>query len=552
MHLQRIEQSLLPKEDLFIIGEKISQAFSPTTLQKTLHVAQNLFLFLALLLLTPLAIPYDWAQKKVTVENRASTEPVIWPPKQRGYACSFFQTAGLGTDYSPLSRLEGKCDWNQHIRTQVHLKEGEDPEGFFIDVLSDPETYASLLQAQGVSAHRFSLEWSVLEPKKNTFNPKAIQLYKKFVEALLKKGITPSATLQHFTVPAWFQAMGGFSEAKNIPFYLSYAKKMIEIFPDIKDFWSFNEPGVRAFQMMRGVYPLECSENASTAQKVHTAALSMRNMLAAHCLFDRIVRRDYPDQHLGITHQWLQFDMGSGNKLERITTYFLEKITHRAVYDFFKTGHFRLQIPFMTNVQMRIDPQLFKKEGHFLQRVGVQCYPRPLLKLGYNGFQHYPGTKDRVHNLACLTFGATAEKGEALMSLGCRHRAEAFTEVLDEAFALTDQVFITEYGVDSISWSRKQKYYRNRNNVQKRCLRDLTEVIQSYCQRKQKPLQGLFCWSDVRGQLEWDEGSAVQMGHFIPVIDTDRKLTSWDTTPVSKYMKEVFTSQSHPESLSPM
>src|SRR3989338_294984 len=51
------------------------------------------------------------------------------------------------------------------------------------------------------NAHRFSIEWSRVEPKEGEFNQDAIGHYQEMVRELGKNGLEPVVTLFHFTLP---------------------------------------------------------------------------------------------------------------------------------------------------------------------------------------------------------------------------------------------------------------------------------------------------------------------------------------------------------------
>jgi beta-glucosidase/6-phospho-beta-glucosidase/beta-galactosidase len=38
--------------------------------------------------------------------------------------------------------------------------------------------------------------------------------------------MTPNATLHHFTHPQWFDELGGFTKAENIPLFVNFAVKV--------------------------------------------------------------------------------------------------------------------------------------------------------------------------------------------------------------------------------------------------------------------------------------------------------------------------------------
>src|SRR3989338_8558860 len=65
-----------------------------------------------------------------------------------------------------------------------------------------------LVKALNHNAHRFSLEWSRIEPEEGRFDAAAINHYKGLISTLRDLGIEPIITLNHFTLPIWFSKKG--------------------------------------------------------------------------------------------------------------------------------------------------------------------------------------------------------------------------------------------------------------------------------------------------------------------------------------------------------
>lgn len=93
------------------------------------------------------------------------------------------------------------------------------------------------------NAHRFSIEWSRVEPEEGKFNEKEIEHYKKVVKALRARGIEPFITLWHYTHPVWFNKQGGWTSPKAKDLFLRYTEKIVSALKDDVKFWiTYNEP----------------------------------------------------------------------------------------------------------------------------------------------------------------------------------------------------------------------------------------------------------------------------------------------------------------------
>lgn len=124
--LTRLEKCLLPPPETVRWNQGNFAIEQCTTVQKSIHYIKNFFTFTGLLLVSPLTLPYDYfTQKQVTNIQRTPniTPPLIsWPPEQRGFAMSLFQTSGLGTKWSAAPPLAGKCDWDKWMDKPAHIQ----------------------------------------------------------------------------------------------------------------------------------------------------------------------------------------------------------------------------------------------------------------------------------------------------------------------------------------------------------------------------------------------------------------------------------------------
>ncbi len=109
----------------------------------------------------------------------------------------------------------------------------------------------------GHNVHRFSIEWSRIEPVEGKFDVKEIEHYRKVIQALRVRGIEPFVTLWHWTNPVWMTKKGG-EASKEFSFYFSrYVEKVIKELGNIVDYWiTINEPmSVIVNSYIVGVWP---------------------------------------------------------------------------------------------------------------------------------------------------------------------------------------------------------------------------------------------------------------------------------------------------------
>lgn len=136
----------------------------------------------------------------------------------------------------------------------------------------DPENYVSglacdhyhryeedfdLAKSLNHNAHRFSIEWSRIEPEEGRFDEKEIEHYRKVIRALKARGLEPFVCLWHWTNPLWLERKGG-CESKDFAYHFRrYAEHVASELGNEFRFWlTINEPtSVIASAYVSGVWP---------------------------------------------------------------------------------------------------------------------------------------------------------------------------------------------------------------------------------------------------------------------------------------------------------
>ncbi len=546
-YLSRFENCLLPPPEIIYWNQNDVWSHPCSTSQKVAHYVKNILF----LVVTPFLFLFTAKNRPVIPEiietTGANEQNNHWPPENRGFAQSFFQTSGIGTKWG-APRLKGRNEWDNWLDDPSHLCHVDKVpyESFFIDILSNPDSYIQMLKESNVTALRFSLEWAVLEPQFSSFDHKAIQLYTNFIDKLIDAKITPSVTLHHFTVPQWFYEQGDFQHLPNRQAYLYFSLWAIATFPKVDHWWSFNEIAIKAFQQARKAFPPNIAENSSFSQRVHAAGIVTRNMLLTHCLLHQKVAKQYPAKTLGITHQWLKFETANNNWLERLVAHYFTRFAFTPVYDFFKTGHYRFQFPFVANIQFIISPETFKAHNHFLMHLGVQAYPKPLIKMGRNNGKPYPGLPSAIKNFPFFSFGASCNPEGHVTSLGpCGDEPEAIYRYLDEAFALTPRVSITEFGHDANIQKWGSAHFAVNRPLQAAYIERFIDAVKRYCTTREVKLDSIFAWSDL-SRLEWERGvDECKLALVEPTLNENRQLIDWTLTTAANYLKDSLFSKIH-------
>ena len=176
-------------------------------------------------------------------------------------------------------------DWSEWESSEGRFKElknrGLNPENFISGKACNSynrfEEDFDIAKQLGHNAHRFSIEWSRVEPEEGKFNEKEIEHYRKVIQALKKRNLEPFVTLWHWTVPIWFQNNGGWLAKKSVQNFSRFVSKIAEIFGDEIQFWCvLNEPEVfTAYGYVIGIRPPQ-------EKNIWKAIIIFNRLIAAH------------------------------------------------------------------------------------------------------------------------------------------------------------------------------------------------------------------------------------------------------------------------------
>ncbi|XP_045455881.1 myrosinase 1-like [Melitaea cinxia] len=97
----------------------------------------------------------------------------------------------------------------------------------------------------GLHFYRFSISWTRILPTgfPNKISKDGINYYNKLIDGLLRKGIEPVITLQHFDLPLSIQNLGGWTNPLIADWFADYAGVVFSNYADrVKTWITINEP----------------------------------------------------------------------------------------------------------------------------------------------------------------------------------------------------------------------------------------------------------------------------------------------------------------------
>src|SRR3989344_541110 len=173
------------------------------------------------------------------------------------------------------------------------------------------------------NAHRFSIEWSRIEPREGKFSEEEIAHYKKVITALRERGLEPFVTLHHFTNPVWFADYGGWENSKAPAYFARYASYMAKKLPEVKYWITINEPMVMATKgWTEGTWP-PFKKNWNGAFKV------AHNLTKAHNAAYRALKKNNDDLRVGVAKNNIYFDAYKNGLLSKLGVIFFDYAWNR-------------------------------------------------------------------------------------------------------------------------------------------------------------------------------------------------------------------------------
>lgn len=81
-----------------------------------------------------------------------------------------------------------------------------------------------LMKDLNLNSYRFSIEWSRIEKNMNEIDYKELEYYDDLIDNCIKNEIDLMITLFHWTIPKWFDDIGGFEKEDNSRYFINFAK----------------------------------------------------------------------------------------------------------------------------------------------------------------------------------------------------------------------------------------------------------------------------------------------------------------------------------------
>lgn len=290
-------------------------------------------------------------------------------------------TAAYQIEGSPSADGKGKSIWDTYSHTRGKVRTGENADTA-CDTYRNPERDLALMSELGLNAYRFSTSWSrVLPNGRGQVNQKGLDYYRRLVDLLLARGITPFITLFHWDTPQALQELcGGFAGRDTAYYFADYAEIVVKALGDRAKNWiTLNEPWEHsALGYLLG-------DLAPGHHNPWEYARAAHHQLLGHGLALERIRSASPDARVGLTLSLTPIFPATSHPKDVAAA----KVADQFFNDFFLDGVFKGSYPdpFWKKIRL-VRPQVKADDMKIISRpidfLGVNYYSREFARAAWN------------------------------------------------------------------------------------------------------------------------------------------------------------------------
>lgn len=284
---------------------------------------------------------------------------------------NFFFGAATSSHQVEGGNYNDWSEWERASAAQLARASGKYPEENYIsgracDHYRRFHEDFDIAKSLGHDAHRFSIEWSRIEPEEGRFDENEIKHYREVIAALRDRGIEPFITIWHWTLPIWLAKKDGLLNKKFPEYFARYAAKLVIELEDIHFWITLNEPEVVAWNgYARGIWPPQ-------RQSKFLFYRAFSNLVRAHQVAYRQIKKIAPSVEVGAVMHMDWFE-SAGGPINDLLVRFIDKARNFRFLD--RIRHESDFIGFNYYFHNRVDRGFNKNKNEIVSDMGWELYP---------------------------------------------------------------------------------------------------------------------------------------------------------------------------------
>lgn len=426
--------------------------------------------------------------------NFSFPEGFLW-----GTATSSYQIEGAVHEDG-----RGPSIWDTFCYTpgKVHNNENGDVA---CDHYHKYEEDLDLLQSLGVNTYRFSIAWPRIFPERGKLEPRGLEFYRKLLQGLHQRGISPAVTLYHWDLPQYLEDAGGWTNRATVDAFVEYAEVLFKEFGDLVPSWiTHNEPWCSAF-LGYGI-----GAHAPGHTDWEMAARASHHLMLSHGLAVRAYRKLGLKGDIGITLNCSYMETVSDSVEDLHALDAADAFTNRWFLDpLFKASYPEV---LKTTIFASVSNWDFIQEGDLeaisgpIDFLGVNYYSRTVVK-------HNPDAPHQVEHLSASL--PTTEMGWEIYPQGLY---KLLTRIRND-YTGDLPLYITENGAAFVDVLENGEVH---DSARVDFLRDHFQAALQFI-GEGGPLKGYYVWS-LMDNFEWAEGYNKRFGIVYVEYDSQERV----------------------------
>lgn len=401
-----------------------------------------------------------------------------------------FQPGFLFGTATAAHQIEGGNDndwtrWEQgsYEGGRPHIKNA-DQSGRATDSWNKFDQDLQLMKDLHSNAYRFSIEWSRVQPTRDTWNEAALTQYLQWAQALRQNGIEPMVTLFHFSLPKWVADQGGFESDQTVEDFDAFVRHVSQRLGGEVDLWcTLNEPNVYVtFGYVLGEWPPGKSDQKLGAEVLTKLAVAHARAAKALRETDTLdADGDGRATQIGIAHHVRIFQPATQSVMDESIAGLTDDFFNESFPAAVKTGRMKISIPGTVEIDQPIDGL----EGSF-DFLGLNYYTRDYVRADLSdpslSHQYVP-------------------RGRPTSDLGWDLYPEGMYLLVKRFSAYGWPIYITENGIADQAGDTRPQFLLQHLSALEKAANEGADV------------RGYFHWA-LLDNFEWAEGFGPRFGLF--------------------------------------